>query len=256
MRPHDKTSMGGGGSVFQTTHWSQIRNAQTDDETRRNIIVGSLYTTYWKPVYSYLRRKGYGNEQAKDLSQDFFEEVVLGRRLIQRADEAKGRFRTFLLTALEHYTAEVYRREKRGKMWPKDGLVYLDHDVIANVAGARTEMGPEHAFHHAWVADLLDQVLSEVEEEYCSTNRSSHWAAFRAKIVEPIFNDVETPALTKICKQYGISDQDTASNMITTVKRRFRAVLRRRLRNFVRSDSDVEKELKEIYEILAAIGAG
>jgi DNA-directed RNA polymerase specialized sigma24 family protein len=256
MRSLDKTTMGGNGSLFRTTHWSQIRNARTDDKTRRRIIIGSLYTTYWRPVYSYLRRKGYHNEEAKDLSQDFFEEVVLGRQLIQSADEAKGKFRTLLLTALERYTVEVHRRKTRKKNLPEAGFVYLDPDEMANLPTVRTEIAPENAFHHAWVADLLDQVLAEVEEEYCSTNRKSHWAAFNAKIINPIFNDVKAPSLSKICKLHGISDEIVASNMITTVKRRFRSVLKRRLRNFVQSDSDIEEEIQELYKILAGSSAG
>ena len=256
MGPLDKTSMGGNESLFRTTHWSQIRNARTDDETRRRIIIGSLYTTYWRPVYSYLRRKGYNNDEAKDLSQDFFEEVVLGRKLIQSADEAKGKFRTLLLTALERYTAEVHRRKTRKKNWPEAGYVHLDPEDMANLAAVWTELEPEHAFHHAWVADLLDQVLAEVEEEYCSTNRLSHWAVFRAKIIDPIFDDVKAPPLAKICKQYEIVDEAAASNMITTVKRRFRAVLKRRLRNFVLSDCDIEEEIRELYKILSVSGAG
>ena len=256
MGPLDKTSMGGKGSRFETTHWSQIRHARTDDNTRRMTVVGNLMKGYWRPVYSYLIRKGYGNEEAKDLTQGFFHEVVLGRGLIQRADEAKGRFRTLLLTALDRYVAEVHRRETRKKRRPEGGVVQVESDELVNLVAAQTETKPEEAFYRTWATDLLDQVLVEVKEEYCSTKRASHWAVFDARILAPILGDSAPPPLAKVCKEYGIADEATASNMIITVKRRFRAVLRRHLRRFVQSDSQVEEEFMDIRKILSKSRAG
>lgn len=256
MKRLDKTSMGGAGSRFRTTPWSAIRRARTSNEARRNIIIGNLIEAYWKPVYCYLRRKGCNNEEAKDLTQGFFYEIVLGRELIQWADETRGKFRTLLLTALGRYVAGVHRKETRKKKRPEAGIVRLESTELANVPITEAEATPDRAFYHAWAADLLDQVLMEVEEEYCSTGRVGHWNAFRAKILAPIVEDVEAPSLAEICTQYGIADETTASNMITTVKRRFRAVLKRRLRNFVRSDSEAEEELIELYRILSESSAG
>ena len=87
------TDMGGAGQAFLTTHWSIIENVGSSDEDRNQALIGLLLSKYWKPVYCYLRRKGYDNEQAKDLTQGFFHEVVLGRNLIQKADQSRGRFR-------------------------------------------------------------------------------------------------------------------------------------------------------------------
>ena len=80
---YDKTTMGGGEDVFQTTCWTEIINAKTTDETRKKLIINDLLSRYWKPVYCYLRRKGCTNENAKDLTQGFFVDVVLQRKLFQ-----------------------------------------------------------------------------------------------------------------------------------------------------------------------------
>ena len=72
-----KTSMGGSKKVFETTHWSEIFDAKTTDDVRRNTIIEILLRRYWKPAYCYIRRKGYDNEHAKDLTQGFFYEIVL-----------------------------------------------------------------------------------------------------------------------------------------------------------------------------------
>ena len=91
--------MGGAREVFLTTHWSLIGDIQSKHD-KDQALMNLLLKRYWKPVYSYLRQKGYDNEQAKDLTQGFFYEVVLNRNLVQRADQCKGRFRSFLLHAL------------------------------------------------------------------------------------------------------------------------------------------------------------
>src|SRR4030065_2580148 len=99
MSNHDQTSMGGDREAFLTTHWSFIEDVKQHRDKDRALI-GLLLKRYWKPVYCYLRRKGYDNEQAKDLTQGFLHEVVLNRDLIDRADPSKGSFRTLLLHAL------------------------------------------------------------------------------------------------------------------------------------------------------------
>ena len=100
MSRDDQTEMGGGQVRFLTTHWSLIEAVASEEKDENHALIGSLLKRYWKPVYCYLRRHGYGNEEAKDLTQDFFHEVVLGRDLFQRADKSQGRFRSFLRVAL------------------------------------------------------------------------------------------------------------------------------------------------------------
>ena len=105
MKGGDDTRIGGDGGRFPTTHWTVIDQVEPGNTAQSRLLIGRLVTDYWKPVYCYLRRKGYGNEEAKDLTQGFFQEVVLGRKLIERADSARGRFRTLVLTALDRYLA-------------------------------------------------------------------------------------------------------------------------------------------------------
>ena len=113
----DRTDMGGAGETFLTTHWSLIEDVK-EHEDKDRALIGLLLERYWKPVYCYLRRKGYGNEQAKDLTQGFFHEVVLSRSLIERADQSKGCFRSFLLHALNQHLIDEQRKETAQKRVP------------------------------------------------------------------------------------------------------------------------------------------
>ena len=91
-KPYDHTSLGGEGRTFPPTEWTRLIHCP-----QREVVLAELCRKYWKPVYCYLRSMGLGNEQAKDLTQGFFTEKVLGQDLVQKADREKGRFRNFLL---------------------------------------------------------------------------------------------------------------------------------------------------------------
>jgi RNA polymerase sigma-70 factor (ECF subfamily) len=214
-------------------------------------VLEELLSKYWKPIYCYLRRKGYGNEQAKDLVQGFFQEVVLGRDFLRQADPTRGKFRTFLLTALDRYVIGVRRAETTKKRLPAGGLVRLDGMDAPELPEACPDLPPEEAFHHAWAATLLDQVLKTVETLCRESGHDIYWEVFRARVVRPIMGGVEPPSLREVCKKHGIPSETGASNMIVMVKRRFRVVLRRQVRQFVGSDAEAEKEIQELIRILS-----
>ena len=127
MDRYEHTSIGGSVETFLTTHWSVIDKIAEDGNNHDQVLINELLKKYWKPVYCFLRHKGHDNEQAKDLTQGFFEEVILGRELIKRADQARGRFRTFLLAALEQYLARVHRKQTAKKRIPRNKLIQLDN---------------------------------------------------------------------------------------------------------------------------------
>jgi len=251
MGYYDATSIGGKNSSFVTTHWSMIDAAKTNEA-----VIGNLMMTYWKPVYCFLRKCGYGNEKAKDLTQGFFCEIVLGRGLVGKAEREKGKFRTFLLTALKRYRVSDIRHEMSQRFAPKGGMVALDYDDLENLPTLEAAGTAEQAFDFRWAADLLEQVIAELREEYCGTGRTAHWEVFRRKVLSPILEDADDPPLAALCDKLGIKSEVKASNIIVNVKRRFRKVLRRRLRNLVGSDAEVEDELNDIFKILSQPRAG
>ena len=251
MRHDDLTEMGGGQVKFLTTHWSLIEAAATEDQDRA--LIGSLLKRYWKPVYCYLRRLGYGNEEAKDLTQDFLHEVVLGRRLFQRADKSQGRFRSFLLVALKRYVAAARDKEFAQKRIPKSKLVPLDMVDESGLSAACTKLTPEDSYNYAWVSALLEQVLEQVKAECYKDAKTIHWHLFCDRVLGPITEKAGPPSMDELCHKYRVKDQTTASNMIVTVKRRFRAALRKHLRGLVSSEAEVDSELVEIMQFLPRI---
>lgn len=256
MPPLDEMGLGPAGDAFQTTHWSEILRVRTQDEVRQREVLNTVLARYWRPVYCYLCRKGCSDEDAKDLTQGFFHEVVLGRGLLQQADPTKGRLRSLLLTALAHYVTSEHRAEAARKRRPEAGLLSLDAFDAPPPLRRLDQASPEDAFHHAWASALLDQVLADVRQECRQGGQAVHWEVFRARVLGPIMDDAALPSLADLCAAHGIADEAKASNMIITVKRRFQAALTRRIREMVGSDAEVEGEIQDLVEILSRTGAG
>ena len=248
MERRDQTNIGGAREAFLTTHWSLIEGVKRHQD-RDRVLISSLIEHYWKPVYCYLRRKGHANEEAKDLTQSFFHEVVLNRHLVERADSAKGRFRSFLLHALGQFLISQRRKETAKQHIPKEKLVPLDvidppvlpHDILKG--------SPEDCFTHSWKSSLLDRALSEVQAECQGQNLELHWKVFRDRVVQPIIDGKQPPSYQDICSLYGIESESKVSNMLVTVKRRFKTALKKQLRATVLSDDDIHPELQEMLSL-------
>ena len=245
MENSDWTEIGGARQKFLTTHWSMLEDIKKHGDKERTLI-GMLLERYWKPVYCYLRRKGYDNEKAKDLTQGFFHEIVLDRDLIDRADPSKGSFRTLLLCALNNYVVDEHRKETARKRIPSDKLVSLDIADPPAMTEIIDEFDPAEAFNYAWKADLLERALSEVKESYLKQGMDSHWQVFGDRFLQPLLDNQQPPALKEICRKYDIENEAAASHMLETVKRRFKSVLSKQVRQTVLAGQVVEEELKEI----------
>ena len=232
-KPYDGTSLGGPDRRFPVTDWTRIQ-----DSAQRKAILGELYQKYWKPLYHYLRCKGFANDKAKDLVQGFFAEKVLGQQFIQKADKVKGRFRTFLLSAIGNYAIDVQRKEKPSQE--------LGEDVQAH-----GEMGdPESEFNRTWADELLQEVLEELQTECHKHEKQVHWEVFRVWLLESNLENGRTQ-MDEICTRYSITNRDRAYNMVANIKGRFRAILRRRLRPLVESDAEVDTEIREFIDIFS-----
>lgn len=245
----DPTEMGGPRQAFLTTHWTLIEEIKSGEDKDRALI-SLLLERYWKPIYCYLRRKGYGNEDAKDLTQGFLHEVVLNRGLVQKAEQSRGRFRSLLLVALNRYLINVKEARTARTRIPPDKLVSLEVVEPPELSAVMTASNPDDVYQYVWLSALLDQVLSAVQASCEQDGLHAHWQAFHERVVQPILQGSASPSLADVARKHGIEDEKTASNMVITVKRRFQAALKEYVRTTVASDSYVQEELTEIMRFL------
>ncbi|MHC4508194.1 MAG: RNA polymerase sigma factor [Planctomycetota bacterium] len=232
-RKYEDTSYGGFNSRFQTTEWTKIVGSPLGES-----LLAELYAKYWRPVYSYLRRKGFSNEEAEDLIQGFFSEKILGQQLLLKADRAKGKFRTFLLTAVRNYAIDLHRKNKP--------MQELDEGIEKQ----SSIDDPETEFDIVWAEELLQEVLQELEAECRNRDKNTHWEIFRDWLLETDIGGGKVD-MSDICAKYGIDDTSKAYNMISNLKGRFRKILRRRLRPHVNSDAEVDDEISYFINIFS-----
>ena len=116
-----------------------------------------------------------------------------------------------------------------------------------------SKLSPEDGFNYAWVSSLLEQVLVEVEAACQNEGKTVHWAVFNERILQPATGGTEPPAMSEICRKYGIKSPIKASNMIVTVKRCLQKAFSEHLRNSVTSDEEAVDELNEIRRFLPNI---
>jgi RNA polymerase sigma-70 factor (ECF subfamily) len=241
MGQYGQTDEGQTRDIFPSTPWSLIQGAKAS-KGGDGVLMGLLLAAYWKPVYYYLLRRGRDREEAKDLTQDFFHEVVLRRRLVARAQKDKGPFRCLLFHALNQYLINHDRDQRARKRIPRDHLVPLDSADPPSVPPSSVEAPAEDSDREAWLSALLERVIAEVKAACRQRGLGTHWALFHERVLGPIWHGNAPRSLAELCEAHSINDVKKAANMIVTVKRRFRATLLEHIRNTVVSDDPTDEE--------------
>lgn len=225
------------GAWFQTTSWSLVISAKG---SRADLEI--LLRAYWSPVYAFIRAKGFAHHDASDLTQDFLAEVLVGRDLISRADPLRGRFRSFIKSALRNFLIDQHRRSSTKRAAPSSAIVSVDAAPEAADA-AHTDAGPTEAFDRQWAAAVLAMTIERTEAACKQDGLDQQWAAFKAVILGPLTARVKAPSLDELAQRLGASNASQVSNMIQTVKRRFRRILQQVVAETVSDPSEVQDEI-------------
>ena len=236
----DETSLGGaGGRSFGSTLWSVVLAARDADDAARRAALQTLIETYWKPVYYFVRRRGRDPEGAKDAAQGFFT-ALLERNFLQYVQRERGRFRTFLLTALEHYLADEHDRstaQKRG-----GGRLALDFEA-AEREGVPSTSDPDQAFRREWALRVLSDALRRLKDDFEKSGRGAEFDALRLHLSA---GGEAPPSYADVAKRLGVSEQDVANRV-----HRARAAYRDRIHDLVRaysaSEDDARDELRDLF---------
>jgi len=162
-----ETQIGGSNYRFRKTYWTSLLRAKDKKASGYQSAINYLIATYWKPVYFYIRRKGYDVETAKDLTQSFFT-IFLEKEYIKSVDRAKGKFRTFILAALNHFLSkerEYLNAKKRGGSKILQSLDFAKAETEIRYEPADKET-PEKILTRAWAQSILEQALANLKNEF------------------------------------------------------------------------------------------
>jgi RNA polymerase sigma factor (sigma-70 family) len=162
------------GRWFPTTHWSVVLAAGKTVSPQSQVALERLCKAYWYPIYAYLRRCGHAQHDAQDLTQEFFARLLDGNS-IENVSPEKGKFRSFLLAALNYTMANVRERAKAIKRGGGKEIISLD-DKAAEEQFQRepaSGLSPEHYFEKQWATALLERGLARLREEYEAAGKST-----------------------------------------------------------------------------------
>jgi len=202
---------------------------------------------YWPAIYAYVRASVNDPEEAADLTQGFICDVVLGRRLLERAESGQGRFRSLLLTSVRNYLVERHRARTAAKRHPAGGSVTsMVGSEFPDVDGR----APELAYQREWAATIVRRVLRELEERCRRDGLDAHWAVFERRVARPILHGDGPAPYELLLDRLGLADRAQAANMMITVKRRFATMLRDEVAATMDDPERVDEELEDMLALL------
>ena len=245
------TDMGGSRGRIPTTHWSLLEAVRGPLSPEQRAVLNLLIQRYWKPVYHYIRRKGHPNEQAKDLTQDFFRKWV-EEELFGRADPRRGRFRAYLLSCLDRFLWNAHRDARARTRKPEKGIVSIDS--LAGPDGRGLEPmdreTPETIFNRTWVLELLQRVQRALEQECQATGKEVHYDLIVRCMIDPVFRGSKAPPMRQLAEEYGLTEKE-ANNRLVTARRAYTRLLQEEIRTYAASEEEVTSEIQDLFRFAA-----
>ena len=249
--PADAAETAGGPApspVFATTHWSLVLSAARNDTTRAREALAGLCQTYWPALHAYVRRRGFSPHDAEDLTQEFFARL-LEHNWIARADARKGRFRSFLLTALKRFLADEWdkaRAQKRGGGRPP---VPLDSEAgwpggAAEPAGG---LAADLVYDRHWALALLERTMARLRAEFARAGKAGQFERLK------VFLTAERKEIScaEAAAATGLSE-GAARVAAHRLRKRYRELFREEIARTVAEPGEVEAELRHLIAVLAS----
>ncbi|TMP94488.1 MAG: sigma-70 family RNA polymerase sigma factor [Verrucomicrobia bacterium] len=245
------TALGGnahhGPAAFTTTHWSVVLAAQ-DESPAAQQALEKLCRTYWRPIYSFVRRQGIGSEEAEDITQGFFAQL-LERGKFSAIRKEKGRLRSFLLGALKYFIADEQRRAMAIKRGKGQRLIPLEELR----AGERIDMEPsdpmtaEMIYERRWALTVLERVLGRLKDEY----RAAGNAALFDALKELLPDEPGSPSQAEIAARLAMTE-NAFRQAFYRFRQRYQSLLREEIAHTVATPGDIEDELRHLIAVLEA----
>jgi RNA polymerase sigma factor (sigma-70 family) len=248
LSTNGSATVGQKGAVpFTTTHWSVVLEAQSELPAAQEALE-KLCRIYWRPIYSFVQRQGVGPEEAKDVTQAFFVDLLEHKSLTAVRKE-KGRFRSYLLGALKYFLADERRRAMAIKRGKGQRLIPLE-ELSAN---ERIETEPadpvtaEQIYERRWASTVLERVLSRSKDEY----RAAGNAALFDSLKQLLPDEPGAPSQADIAAQLGMTE-NAVRQAFYRFRQRYQSLLREEIAHTVATPGDVEDELRHLIAVVRA----
>ncbi len=230
-----------------TTHWSVVLAAGRKDTARAAAALAALCSTYWYPLYSYVRRRGYGPEDAQDLTQEFFARL-LEKQWLGQADRERGRFRTFLLSAMSHFLANEWDKASARKRGGGVQVVPIQLDAAETRYGREPADAstPDQAYERRWAVTLLDRVLARLQQDYAGEGKAKLFENLKPCLL----GEGNTQPYAALALKLGLSE-GAIKVAVHRFRKRYRQLLRDEIAQTVGTTAEVEEEMHHLFQVLA-----
>ena len=234
---------------FPTTRWSVVVNARAGSESETRAALETLCRQYWYPIYGFIRRQGRAHHEAQDCTQEFLTHLLANRGITSARPE-RGRFRTYLLSALRNFLAKEWRRAhaaKRGGGLVPLSLELRDAQDRFTHEPADEALNPEKAYDRMWALGMIERAVSQLREDYEKSGRGALFAALASLVA----GDVSDNALHAPAARLGMTPR-----ALTVALHRLRQRVGHRLRADVAAtvadENDVDGELRHLIAAVSA----
>jgi RNA polymerase sigma-70 factor (ECF subfamily) len=231
---------------FSTTHWSVVLAAGDGESPQAGTALEQLCQTYWYPLYAHVRRRGHDVDEARDLTQGFFAEM-LARHAIAHADPNRGRFRTFLLTALDHHLHHHHRDAQALKRGGGREFVSLDAvEAEQRLALEQEHRSPDREFDRRWALATLETVRRRLREEVALSGRAELFDELRPHL----FGDLAAAPYAQMATRLNMTIV-AVKVTVHRLRQRYGELLRQEVAHTLADPSEVEQEVRHL---IAALG--
>jgi RNA polymerase sigma-70 factor (ECF subfamily) len=232
--------------VFATTHWSVVLTAGRSDTAGGREALARLCQSYWYPLYAHARRRGCPPHDAQDLTQEFFAQL-LERQSFAGADPSRGRFRSFLLTAMNNFLVTEWKKARAQKRGGGESLLSLD----LAAAEQRFDLEPaardtpDKAFDKQWALTLLEEVLNLLEKEYRRDGKADLFVALK----QTLMGARESQPYAQLAAELGVSES-AVKVAVHRLRKRYRELIRAEIAHTVASPDEVNDEMRHLLATL------
>lgn len=249
--PHEESDLAKDRSVaarFAPTHWSVVLAAARTASPAADAAMDSLCAAYWHPVYAYLRRKGFTQTEAEDMTQEFFTCRVINGRIFRGMDRESGKFRTWLLNSLQnflHNQRDRQQAQKRGGGAPHLSIDFEEAEGHYDVE-LRDDLTPEKLYDIAWASALLQRVLRLLQNKYAAEGRETQFAGLKCFLPGAYSQQPYAEAALRLGKS-----ENAVKVAVSRLRQEYGEILRAEVERTVSTSAEARDELRYLMTVVS-----
>lgn len=231
---------------FVTTSWSNLMAARQKDSPDAKAALETLCTTYWYPLYAYVRRLGYNPTDAEDLTQSFFCQL-LEKNYLGAVDRKRGKFRSFLLAALNHFLSNHRDFHNAAKRGGGKTVLSLDEKTAEDLylLEPASDLSPEKIFEARWATTVVSQARKSLQHEYEQAGKGDQFRQLESFLSEEPASGDYAAAAARLQTTSG-----AVAVAVHRLRQRYGETVRSEVARTVVTASEVESEMRHLCSVL------